>query len=109
MGSAGIGDKPTHSQASRLGHLQRLTLQVVFKNVISLWRLQSGAKEYNSIPRDVMRNRVEKRLWIGQVLGQHRGYNALAFSVTVSVAVQRVLHSEPDTARVSGNSQQAIG
>jgi hypothetical protein len=82
--------------------MQGLAFLVVFENVISLWRLEGCTEEYKSVLRDLMRNRLEKRRRIRQVFGKHRGYNAMAFSVAVSiVSAQRVLHCEPNTTRVS--------
>src|SRR5271169_439104 len=42
--SAGVGHKSSHPQACSLGHAQGLAFLVVFKNMVSLRRLEGGAE-----------------------------------------------------------------
>src|SRR5260370_19098106 len=77
--------------------------------MISLWGLDGRAEEHESILRSPVRNYIEKRSRVGQVLGKHRGYDPLVFSVRArAVSFQRIFDREADPASVSGDGQQPI-
>ncbi len=91
-----------HTQTGAFRHLQRLTLPVVFEDVIALRRLNGRAEEDDPIRCQVRGDRPEKRRRIGQVLSQHRRDDSLvALFARRTIHAERITHREADAIAMS--------